>query len=249
MSSRLAKRVAFSDAWMGKADCQNCALRHSVLFSGLTESDFKEFHQPVDQIFLNSGEKLYGEGELGTHMFTIRKGLVKLEQYLPDGTQRIVRLLQSTDVAGLETLLNECYQHNAFALQATEICRYPTSDVIALSEHNPQLHRNLMMSWQSALSDADAWIIELSTGSAKLRVARLLLRLSKKNNDGKCTLFSREDMGAMLGITTETASRIIAEFKRQRLMKEAGSGQFYCDTLGLNEFISCGSTREVTGKP
>ena len=146
--------------------------------------------------------------------------------------------MKSTDVAGLETLLGEPYKHHAYALQATEVCRYPSSSVVELSRHNPKLHQNLMTRWQSALSDADTWIIELSTGSAKQRVARLLLRLAKDAKDSQCTLFGREDMGAMLGITTETASRIIAEFKRQYLMKESGAGQFICDVTGLELLTS-----------
>jgi len=227
--------VSFAEAWSGKIDCQNCTLRHSVLFAGLTEANFKNLHQPVDQFVLSPGEKLYGEGELGTHMFTIRKGLVKLEQYLPDGTQRIVRLLKSTDVAGLETLLGKTYKHNAFALRTTEVCRYPTSVVSELAKNNPQLHLDLMTHWQSALSEADSWITELSTGSAKERVARLLLRLAKDEPNRQCVLFGREDMGAMLGITTETASRIIAEFKRQGVIKEVGSSQYICDAESLEK--------------
>jgi len=227
--------VTFAEAWSGKVDCQNCTLRHSVLFAGLTESNFKDLHQPVDQFVLSPGEKLYSEGEKGTHMFTIRKGLVKLEQYLADGTQRIVRLLKSTDVAGLETLLGESYKHNAFALQETEVCRYPTSTVSELAKNNPKLHLDLMTHWQSALSEADSWITELSTGSAKERVARLLLRLAKDETNRQCVLFGREDMGAMLGITTETASRIVAEFKRQGLIKEVGSSQYICDVKGLEK--------------
>lgn len=238
MTNKLEWPITFSAAWHGKSDCQRCALRHSVLFAGLTESDFKDLHQPTDQFMLNPGERLYSEGEVGTHMFTIRKGLLKLEKYLPDGTQRIVRLLKSTDVGGLETLLNEPYKHNAFALQPTEVCRYPASAVSEISRHNPQLHLDLMTRWQAALSDADAWITELSTGSAKQRVARLLLRLVKDETTRQCTLFGREDMGAMLGITTETASRIIAEFKRQGLMMETGSGQVICEVAALEELAA-----------
>ena len=74
-----------------------------------------------------------------------------------------------------------------------------------------------MSRWQRALSEADAWLTELSTGSARQRVARLLLRLVRDRESSECDLFSREDMGAMLGITTETTSRTIAEFKRQGL--------------------------------
>ena len=42
-------------------------------------------------------------------------------------------------------------------------------------------------------------------------------------------------MGSMLGVTTETASRTIAEFRRKGLLKEAGHNKFACDVDGLEE--------------
>jgi CRP-like cAMP-binding protein len=49
----------------------------------------------------------------------------------------------------------------------------------------------------------------------------------------ECSLFAREDMGAMLGITTETASRTIAEFKRQSLLVETNVNHFLLDIPNL----------------
>lgn len=46
-------------------------------------------------------------------------------------------------------------------------------------------------------------------------------------------LFSREDLGAMLGVTTETASRIIAEMKRSGVINERKFNQFACDDDAL----------------
>jgi hypothetical protein len=40
-------------------------------------------------------------------------------------------------------------------------------------------------------------------------------------------------MGAMLGITTETASRTIAEFKRKSLLAEVRANQFLLDIPNL----------------
>ncbi|MCU7812062.1 MAG: helix-turn-helix domain-containing protein, partial [Candidatus Thiodiazotropha sp. (ex Notomyrtea botanica)] len=51
--------------------------------------------------------------------------------------------------------------------------------------------------------------------------------------ESQCSLFAREDMGAMLGITTETASRTIAEFKRQSLLVETAPNQFLLDIPNL----------------
>lgn len=227
------KFISDKEAWEGEADCLSCTLRNSVLFAGLEEKDFDQIHQPIDIYTLPPGATLYRAGDRGDRLFTIRSGILKLVQYLPDGTQRIVRLLRSTDVAGLEALLGQPYQHDAVVLQPTQACTLPVSVVQALSETNPALHKELLSRWQKALEEADAWLTELSTGSAKQRVARLLLRMVRNEQTSECTLFSREDMGAMLGITTETASRTIAEFKRKSLLVETRPNHFLLDIRNL----------------
>jgi CRP-like cAMP-binding protein len=171
-------------------------------------------------------------------MYTIRSGVMKLLQYLPDGGQRIVRLAQTTDVLGLESLVTESYQHEAVALHASEVCRFPSKIVRELARDKPRLHQELMQRWQRALSEADAWLTELSTGSARQRVARLLLRLVRSTEGSECQLFSREDMGAMLGITTETASRTIADFKRKSLLLEKHPNRFLLDVPNLQRIAA-----------
>lgn len=221
------------EAWSGEANCINCSLRTSVLFAGLQQADFERIHDPIDQFTLKPGSHLYRTGDAGNHMFTVRSGVLKLVQYLPDGSQRIVRIVRSTDVLGLEAILDDAYHHDAIALHATEVCRFPARLVRDLGRENPELHRELMARWQRALTEADAWLTELSTGSARQRVARLLLRLVRDRETSECQLFSREDMGAMLGVTTETTSRTIAEFKRQGLLVETAPNLFLLDIPNL----------------
>ncbi len=230
-------RIPFRDAWSGEADCKACSLRESVLFAGLKESDFEKIHQPIDQFVLKPGQTLYKAGDLGERMFTIRSGVVKLVQFLPDGSQRIVRLVKTADVTGLEALLGQPYEHDAVVIQTTEVCCLPVDTVRALSQDNPDLHVELLARWQRALSEADAWLTELSTGSSRERVARLLLRLVRDIDAHQCELFGREDLGAMLGITTETASRTVAEFKRQGLLDDLGANRFWVNVDGLNALL------------
>ncbi len=227
------KLISDKDAWEGQADCISCAIRNSVLFAGLDEKDFDQVHQPIDIYSLPVNSTLYRAGDKGDRLFTIRSGVLKLVQYLPDGNQRIVRLIRSTDVIGLEALLGHPYQHDAVVLHPTQACSLPVSVVQALSATNPVLHKQLLTRWQHALTEADAWLTELSTGSAKQRVARLLLRLVKDEQASECDLFSREDMGAMLGITTETTSRVIASFKRASLLVETVPNHFLLDIRNL----------------
>ncbi len=227
-------KILLKQAWQGVANCSQCSIRKSVLFAGLSEVDFEKIHKPINQFQIKAGDKLYSMGDDATCMFTLRSGLIKLVQYLPDGTQRIVRLLLTSDVVGLEAILSPTYKHDAIALHDTEICRYPTSATKELSKTNPTLHHELMNRWEQALDGADMWATEFSTGTAKQRVSRLLLMLSKDNPANTCTLFGREDIGAILSITTETASRMIAEFKRQRVIVETSTNEFLCDITKLN---------------
>lgn len=226
-------RITSNDAWTGTADCRNCSIRNSVLFAGLEVADFEVLHRPIDQLLHPPGTELYGTDDRAHSLLTIRTGLVKLTQILPDGTQRIVRLMRATDVLGLEALFSPTYQHIATALQPTEVCRIPVATVRQLSERRPNLYHELMARWYRALSDADLWITQLSTGTAKARVARLLIWLAERNGGERCELFSREDLGAVLGLTTETASRVMAELKRQGLMTEPRQNEFLLDVPNL----------------
>jgi len=227
------ENITLRAAWSGKADCLSCFLRTSVLFAGLEEQDFKHIHDPIDQFAVDPGTVLYHIGDVGDHMFTVRRGTFKLVQYLPGGGQRIVRLAHTTDVIGLEALVEDHYEHDAIAIHHTEVCRYPARVVRILGRENPKLYHELMTRWQRALSEADTWLTELSTGPARQRIARLLLHLVHNRVGSECELLRREDMGAMLGITTETTSRTIAEYKRRGLLVEVGANSFRLDIPGL----------------
>jgi CRP/FNR family transcriptional regulator len=215
----------------------HCSLRNSALFHGLTENDFKQFHKPVDQLTLQSGQVLYKMGDSGSHLFTVRSGLLKLVQSLPGGTQRVVRLLHSTDVLGLEILVSDKYEHEVVALRPTEICRYPVEAVNVLSRSNPVLHKDLMAQWKKALTEADAWLTHLSTGPAKKRMANLLLRLVEGADSVDCYIFNREDMGSILSLTTETASRTISELEKSGLMKKLSHNHYQLNIHGLQVVI------------
>lgn len=214
------RRNVLHQAWSEKANCIQCPLRNESLFAGLQKADLERIQTPILQFKLTPETKLYRAGDPGQFMFTVRSGLIKQLRLLPDGSQRILRLACKNDVLGLETLTLDTYQHDAIVLQTAEVCRFSAKMVRQLGEENVNLRNELMRRWQMALHNADDWIVELSTGSARARIARLLLRLAALQGPGPCELVSREDMGAIVGITTETASRIIADFKRQGLTRE-----------------------------
>jgi CRP/FNR family transcriptional regulator, anaerobic regulatory protein len=191
-----------------------------MLFSELPESELGDLLSPVDNLRLSPKATLYREGESGDGVFTVRKGLVRLVHYAPNGTRRIVRLHKAGSVFGMEVLVNTQYQHSAEAVSDTDLCRIPAQLISQLEARNPALHKALMLRWQNSLNDADTVITQLSTGSAHARVARFLLQVAIDPNRTECHQMTRDDIAALLGLTVETVSRVFAEFKRNGWLVE-----------------------------
>ena len=217
--------------------CGACPLRSMVLFADLQQEDLDLIHKPITAISVDAGEQLYAINQSGTHVYTIREGLVKLVQYLPNGDQRIVRMLKQGDLAGIEVTTGSDYQHDAIVLSPVEACKIPVEVVHNLSTGTPRLHKQLMNKWQDALSSADAWLTELSTGAAKYRVYRLLLWIAQHAERDVFYMPSREDIGAMLGLTTETVSRIIATLRREKVIEQIGTHDARADIERLQELV------------
>lgn len=205
---------------MGETDCANCGVRDQSLFANLSPADFKLIDQPIHDLSHEAHGTLFAEGDAGEYVFTIRKGLVKLVRYQSDGSQRIVRLLGPGDIAGLESTAGASYESTAIAITDVHSCRIPLSVIQRLESESPRLHQQLVRKWHEALKTADDFIADLATGSARQRLARLLLRLAGDGGHHQLLLPSREDVGALLGITTETASRTVASFRREGLMED-----------------------------
>jgi CRP-like cAMP-binding protein len=216
------KSTVINQAWNGAEKCQHCRVRDLVLFADLQREDFDLLHKPITDYIVQAGDAIYQEKDPPKYVYTIRSGMVKLVRYLPNGSYRIVRLLQRGDLAGIEALNGSVYLQHAIVLKDASVCRIPVEDIDELNRNSPHLYKQLTARWQKVQSDADIWLAELTVGNSKKRVASLLRYLTAHNADNSFYLPGREDIGGLLGITTETASRIIAEFRRLGILQTLG---------------------------
>lgn len=224
------KAICIDPSWSKRADCVRCTIRNRVLFTALPVDLLNDPLLEIDDQLYRQNSILYSAGEQGHVVFTVRRGLLKLVSYLPNGTERIVRLLSAGDVAAIEALAGIAFKHTAIALNEVEVCRIPVSAIEYLDLHSPDLAQQLMLRWQGAIDAADRSLVKFSTGTAESRVMHLLLYLCSLSDDGIGFDLSRHDMGSLLGITTETASRVVADLKRRGLVTELPGGHgFSCD--------------------
>jgi CRP-like cAMP-binding protein len=222
--------------WQGRADCEHCNIRHLMVFTGLPETAFEHMLSPIDNFCYPGATVLFEEGERDKGIFSIRSGIIKLLSLTMDGSRRIVRLLGRGGTIGLELLdADECYRHTAIALTSVDVCQIPLQTMQQLDASYPQLCQQVRSRLQEDLDRADQWIVELGSGPARKRIANLLLLMVEYSNDPHhaIELLGREDMAAIIGTSVETASRIIAEFKRRDILRKTGTHRHWCDVAAL----------------
>ena len=190
-----------------------------VLFADLNEQDFSQIHAPIDDLVFPAEALVYAEGEQALGVFTLRRGMVKLQRTTADGRVRIVRVLRVGDVMGLEALATARYDSEAVAMSDTSVCRIPLSVMHHLASTSPRLHMRLMQKWQQALKDADDWLADLNFGTARQRVSGLALKMRDVEQPQYTSFFARDDMGAMLDLKLETVSREISALVRDGLIR------------------------------
>jgi CRP-like cAMP-binding protein len=206
------------------SDCGRCTVRENSLFSDFTEEDFRLIQAPIEDFRFAPGAIIYKQGDKASGLYTIRSGMVKLNRLNIDGTQRILRILRTGDIIGLEASLSPQYENDAIALNAVSACRIPIEVLERLDRDSPRLRRKLMSKWHETLSEADQWFGELTNGLARVRMARLLLKMRESNVSDVSALFSLEDIGSVLGMTIETASRVINTLLREGKIRRINGG-------------------------
>lgn len=187
----------------------------------------------IDTYNLSPQTPLFIAGEAGDAIYAIRRGLLKLVHYLPNGSFRIVRLLRPGDIAGMGALIDRSYRHSAIVMYEAEVCRIPVTTIQRLSKSHPEIYEALMERWQRSLEAAEIYSAELSIGSAEARVARLLLLLDGPTNGQPLPHIRRDDMGALLAIAPETTSRVMADFRRRGLIKPVSAEAYDYDRDAL----------------
>lgn len=223
------------------ARCHSCGVRESSLCSGITDDEFSQINFYIEDIKFPSGSLLFRQGDAGEYIFSIRQGMVKLNRLRQNGDQRIMRILRPGDVGGLEAVVAGQYEYDAVALEPVLACRIPVSVIQQLDSESPRLHKKLLERWHKTLVEADEWLAELTSGTARARLARLLLKMRNPAQPELSTLFSREDIGSMLCMTMETASRTINAFQREgKITALDAGGRFY-------QVNSCTLEAEILG--
>ncbi|MBK1727082.1 hypothetical protein CKO13_08615 [Halorhodospira neutriphila] len=221
-------------------DCQSCPVRSAALFGEISPELVERVQSATQPLAHPAGEVLFEAGQRADAAFTLREGTVKLVRSQPGNRSQIVRLLVGGDLLGAEGLFGEPYQHTAIALTPVRLCRLPMALLELLRTEDPRFTDALLGRWRRALSEVETLAVELGTCKAEERLAAFFLHWQRKHDkhgdsvDWLPLPLSRTELGELLGLRVETVSRLMARWKREGLLKEAGGKIQLLDTATLH---------------
>ncbi|WP_020558548.1 Crp/Fnr family transcriptional regulator [Thiofilum flexile] len=225
----------------GKGHCRSCAIRQMSIFAQLPEAALVEIqHFQPSIIHFSANETVYHQGEAASCAYTLRQGLVRLVKTLPNGRTQIVRLIRAGDSFGFDGFIGEPYNHSAIPLCEIEVCRLPLAELLALKRQHPEIENAMMKRWIQHLREAEDMMLELGAKKASERLASFLIRWCEPVGlNGWIELpLSRSEIGELLGLTIETVSRFISDWKRQGWIEERQGRIHLLDTKQL-QALAC----------
>lgn len=178
-------------------------------------------------ISFKKGEIIIEEGATPKGIYYIDKGTAKMYKLGFNGKEQILRFTKTGDIIGYRSILSkQPYGASATAMEDMEVCFIPEKFFIKVLEHHPKLAFDILRRISEDLGESAQTITFLAQKTVRERLAEVLLLLEKKlgtDKDGFIKIsLTREEMANLIGTATESAIRLISEFKTDNLIEVEG---------------------------
>jgi CRP/FNR family transcriptional regulator len=171
---------------------------------------------------------IFHQGTSANGLYVLCHGTVKLYQSDRFGREFIIDFVTPGTVLGeLGLDDDEAYSASAEALTESQLSFLPRERLVQFIERHPKTAVRLVATLSKALGGARRKAGELALKRADARLAELLLRFADDaNRDGAAgngptrirLTYSRRELAEMIGVSTETAIRLLGKFTRNRMI-------------------------------
>ena len=212
------------------SDCRNCLLLSSLRDGGVPASTIKAI---CDSMWLNRARRrqiLYTEGNGATHLYAIRSGKVKLLKGDASGRTHVTAVLESGDLFGFEAIFEHEYGSCAEALTDCELCLASADQLKRLVAEVPRIATDLARYLHRQLSRARERQVAVTATGASAKMAGYLLHSLGGNDpsaDDSLTVardLTLSDLGGILGVSPETACRVLSNLKARGIVESDPPG-------------------------
>jgi CRP-like cAMP-binding protein len=211
--------------------CEQCIIRKLNSLKELTKEEVIRVSNCKTSRIVKKGEIIFNEGEYVNGVFCIKAGVCKVSKLGDNGREQIIHLIKKGDLLGERSLINdEVSNLKATAITDIEVCFIPKKEILKDLENNHKFTMGVLKNMASSLKNADNFIVGMAQKTVKQRLAHLLVYLNanfKSDEEGAINIhLSREDIANTIGTVTESAIRLLSEFKKEKLIDLKGKKIF-----------------------
>ncbi|MGD0957710.1 MAG: Crp/Fnr family transcriptional regulator [Candidatus Acidiferrales bacterium] len=221
-------------------DCKTCQLRKNGFFCQLPCSALQAFNAVKFTSSYPADAVLFVEGQVPRGVYMLCKGRVKLTMSSADGRTLIVRVCEPGEILGMQAALSgEPYELTAEALQPCQVNFVRRDDFLRLLRENPEASVAALQQLGKGYLQACQEIRYLGLSrSAAEKVAQFLLESSanaQQTTQGKRFNLglTHEEISQIVGISRETVTRTMTDFKNKMLIMTKGSTVVIRNESGL----------------
>ncbi len=211
---------------------------------GFSEGCLKELDGISHTICYPAGAIVFVEGQKSRGVYVLTHGLVKLTTTNLAGRTLIVKIVQPGDILGLQEAVGDSpCELTAEVLQPAQLAFIHREDFFRfLRRHNDAyLHVTVRLSQDCQTAYELIRSIALSQTVTE-KLARLILQWSRQGRtvDGATrvrVVLTHEEIAQLIGSTRETVTRILSEFKKNRVLEVAGSSLLIRNRAALENLV------------
>ncbi len=209
--------------------CDSCGERERCLFGDLPPAQLEAFNRIRHFHAYKARQVLFHEGTpaLGFHIGCA--GRVKMSKADSHGREQILRIANPGEVIGEEALLDsQPYGASAEALEDCHTAFIARQEFLAFLGTGQNLGLRFLLHLCRTLIETQGRLARMGLGDARGRLAGTLLDLARRYGrpgNGGLDLdvnLSRAELAAMVGLSPETAMRLLSEFQAEGLLRLVG---------------------------
>lgn len=203
--------------------CEQCIVRQLSSLKELTRDELIRISHCKTSKIIKRGEILFNEGDHVNGVFCIKDGVCKVSKMSENGRDQVIKLVKKGDLLGERSLITGGPANlTASALNDMEICFIPKEEIVRDLKRNNNFTMSMLKDLAESLRNADEVIVDMAQKTVKQRLAETLIHLDKKfvkDDEGYIDVYlTREDIANIIGTATESAIRILSDFKKNGLI-------------------------------
>lgn len=172
------------------------------------------------RVFIKNKNTIFKQGDQGTGIYYIYKGLIKIITHAPDGTERILDIKGQYHLIGEQAIDNQNYFSTSVALEDSILYYFPNNQFKQLLQTSPDfltIFANSIVDKIRLLADD----IVLSNYGAEQKIAFTLLKVKDACRKDLISL-SQQDIASFTGLTRITVYKTLKKWKEENLIHVMG---------------------------